>query len=136
MPANISTEVSAPLTEVFRLLGQPARIQILLILAREEACVCHIEAVLGIRQATISQHLMALRDAGLVVANRDGRNIFYRLAKPDLYDALCQVAATAGVSHQDLLRFSRKPVSNCPCPRCNPEMDPELTCQTIKVKRS
>jgi DNA-binding transcriptional ArsR family regulator len=122
------------LTNLFHLLAQPARVHILLILAREEACVCHIEAVLGIRQSTISQHLMALRDAGLVVTYRDGRNIFYRLANPDLYGAICQVASVAGMSSDDLERFSRKPVPGCPCPRCNPEMDPNLTCRKIKLK--
>ena len=134
MPANISSEVSVSLAEVFRQLGQPVRIQILLTIASQEACVCHIEAALGIRQAAISQHLMVLRDAGLVAANRDGRNIYYRLAKPGLFEAICQVAAIAGVSAVDLAQFSRRPLPNCPCPRCNPELDPQLTCQKIKVK--
>jgi len=134
MLANISSEVSVSLAEVFRQLGQPVRIQILLTIASQEACVCHIEAALGIRQAAISQHLMVLRDAGLVAANRDGRNIYYRLAKPGLFEAICQVAAIAGVSAVDLAQFSRRPLPNCPCPRCNPELDPQLTCQKIKVK--
>ena len=134
MPVNISPEASATLAEVFRLLGQPVRIQILLTIAREEACVCHIEAALGIRQAVISQHLMVLRDAGLVIANRDGRNIFYCLARPGLYKAICQVAAAAGIPADGLAQFSRRPVPDCPCPRCNPEMDPRLTCQKIKRK--
>jgi len=134
MLANISSEVSVSLAEVFRQLGQPVRIQILLTIASQEACVCHIEAALGIRQAAISQHLMVLRDAGLVTANRDGRNIYYRLAKPGLFEAICQVAAIAGVSAVDLAQFSRRPLPNCPCPRCNPELDPQLTCQKIKVK--
>ena len=102
MPVNISSKASFSLAEAFRLLGQPVRIQILMTIAREEACVCHIEAALGIRQAAISQHLMVLRDAGVVAANRDGRNIFYRLAKPGLFEAICQVAAVAGVSAEDL----------------------------------
>ena len=134
MLANISSEVSVSLAEVFRQLGQPVRIQILLTIASQEACVCHIEAALGIRQAAISQHLMVLRDAGLVAANRDGRNIYYRLAKPGLFEAICQVAAIAEVSAVDLAQFSRRPLPNCPCPRCNPELDPQLTCQKIKVK--
>jgi DNA-binding transcriptional ArsR family regulator len=136
MLTNISSETSESLAEAFRLLGQPVRIQILLIIANQEACVCHIEAVLGIRQAAISQHLMVLRDAGLVSTNRDGRNIFYRLARPGLFEAICQVAAVMGVSADELAQFSRRLVPGCPCPRCNPEMDPQLTCQKIKVKYS
>jgi DNA-binding transcriptional ArsR family regulator len=113
-------------------LGQPNRLYILLVIARDDACVCHIEAVLGVRQATISQHLMALRDAGLVTPHRDGRNIFYRLANPDLFDAICQVAATAGIATGELLRLSGKPVLGCPCPHCNPTMDPDLTCKKTR----
>jgi len=132
MPVNISPEVSVPLAETFRLMGQPVRIQILLTIARQEACVCHIEAALGIRQAVISQHLMVLRDAGLVAASRDGRNIFYHLAKPGLYQAICQVAVVAGVAADDLAQFSRRPLPDCPCPRCNPGVDTQLSCQEIK----
>lgn len=137
MPVNISPELSIPLAETFRLMGQPVRIQILLTIARQEACVCHIEAALGIRQAVISQHLMVLRDAGLVAASRDGRNIFYRLARPGLYEAICHVAVVAGVTEDALAQFFRRPMPDCPCPRCNPNLDPQLTCQEIKKgKRS
>ena len=132
MPVNISPQLSVPLAETFRLMGQPVRIQILLTIAREEACVCHIEATLGIRQAVISQHLMVLRDAGLVAASRDGRNIFYRLAKPGLYEAICQVAVVAGVAVDDLAQFSLRPIAGCPCPRCNPGVDPQLSCEKVK----
>ncbi len=136
MPVNISPELSIPLAETFRLMGQPVRIQILLTIAREEACVCHIEAALGIRQAVISQHLMVLRDAGLVAATRDGRNIFYRLARPGLYEAISQVAVVAGVAVDDLAHFSRRPLPDCPCPRCNPNVDPQFSCQKVRGKRS
>ena len=68
MPANTSHPKSSSLSDIFQLLGQPNRLYILLTIARDEACVCHLEAVLGIRQATISQHLMVLRDAGVVMA--------------------------------------------------------------------
>lgn len=130
---NILSNESSALAEVFRLLGQPIRIQILLIIGREEACVCHIEALLNIRQATISQHLMVLRDAGLVSTNRDGRNIFYRLATPELFDIIYQVAAATGIATGELARLAIKPAPGCPCPRCNPEMDPELTCKKIRL---
>jgi DNA-binding transcriptional ArsR family regulator len=114
------------------MLGQPNRILILLTLGREEACVCHIEAVLGLRQAAISQHLKALREAGLVVAHRDGRNIFYHLANPELSDAIRKIAGAAEINLGELDRLSSKPVSNCPCPRCNPGIYPALACKIIR----
>ncbi|MGD0006504.1 MAG: metalloregulator ArsR/SmtB family transcription factor [Anaerolineaceae bacterium] len=134
MPVNIYSKDSASLAEFFRLLGQPVRIQILLTIATQEACVCHLEAALGIRQAVISQHLMVLREAGLVVTNRDGRNIFYRLARPGLFEAICQMASVSGCEADDLARYSRRPLPDCPCPRCNPGWNPQLTCQKIKRK--
>jgi DNA-binding transcriptional ArsR family regulator len=50
----------------FKALAHPVRLQILDMLRSGEVCVCHMEAVLGKRQAYISQQLMVLRDAGLV----------------------------------------------------------------------
>lgn len=129
---NISLPAAAYLAETFRLLGQPVRIQILLIIAREEACVCHLETVLGIRQSSISQHLMVLRDAGLVTTCREGRNIFYRLVNPEIIDLIYQFALVSGFSSEKLVQLSKKPVLNCPCPYCNPEMDPDLSCQKTR----
>ena len=114
------------------LIGQPARIQILLIIGAQEACVCHLEAVLGMRQASISQHLMVLRKAGLVTSKRDGRNIFYHLTHPDVVAVLNQAAQLTGSSPDMLRKLTVRPVSGCPCPQCNPELAPELTCQKIR----
>ena len=61
-------------------LTHPARLAIVDVLRRDEACVCHLEAVLGQRQAFISQHLMILRDAGIVQDRRVASNVFYRIA--------------------------------------------------------
>lgn len=105
----------------------------MLVIGDDEACVCHLEAVLAIRQAAISQHLMVLRDAGMVSTNRKGRNIFYRLTNPELFAAIYQVASIAGLSTNDLALLARKPVPNCPCPYCNPDIDPHLACHHTKA---
>ncbi len=81
------------------------------------------------RQASISQHLMVLRKAGLVSAQREGRNIFYRITQPDILQVLNQTAAIAGISPSILETINRRPVPSCPCPECNPDQDPELACQ-------
>jgi ArsR family transcriptional regulator len=124
------------LANFIQIIGQQARIQILLVIARQEACVCHIEAALNLRQAAISQHLMVLRDAGLVSAQREGRNIFYRLTRPELIDIIHQVAALAGLDIESLAAISHKPVPGCTCPHCNPSLDPELTCVKSKAVRA
>jgi DNA-binding transcriptional ArsR family regulator len=120
------------ISKLLSLIGQPARIQILLIIGAQEACVCHLEAALGMRQASISQHLMVLRKAGLVSAQRDGRNIFYRLTHPEVIDVLRQAAQLTASSPEALRALTARPVQNCPCPQCNPGIDPNLTCGKIK----
>jgi ArsR family transcriptional regulator len=128
MPSTALAE-TVSLANFIQKIGQQARIQILLVISRQEACVCHIEAVLDLRQATISQHLMVLRDAGLVTSQRERRNIFYRLTRPELIDTIEQVAVLAGLNVERLASISQKPVPGCTCPHCNPALDPELTCR-------
>ncbi|MHB1383012.1 MAG: ArsR/SmtB family transcription factor [Bellilinea sp.] len=127
------TETS--ISNLLSLIGKPTRIQILMVIHEQEACVCHLETVLGLRQATISQHLMVMRKAGLVITHRDGRHIFYWLARPELVDLLEQAASIIGSDLNALRSLSSRPISGCPCPQCNPEMDIKLTCQTNAHKK-
>ena len=87
-------------TQTFKALMHPTRLAILDILRDGEQCVCHMEAVFGLRQAHISQHLMVLRDAGLVTDRRDGWNIFYRVIKPEIYQVIDQMRAFSGTQSQ------------------------------------
>lgn len=134
--------ISAPgfsgqeIARLLSLLGQPARIQILLIISEREACVCHMEAVLGMRQASISQHLMVLRKAGLVEPCREGRNIFYRLARPEVVTLLHLAAQVAGIAPEAVRQFAIRPVESCPCPQCIPEANPVRTCGNSSKKTS
>jgi ArsR family transcriptional regulator len=131
MVANIliSEHPEEQISKFLSLIGQPSRIKILLVIGEQEACVCHLEAVLGMRQASISQHLMALRNAGLVNAHRDGRNIFYSLARSEVLEVLERAAQLTGIDPNALQTLKVKPVPGCPCPQCNPELDPKVTCQ-------
>ncbi len=133
MTTNISNkdQPEEQISKLLSLIGQPARIQILLTIGEQEACVCHLEAVLGMRQASISQHLMVLRKAGLVTTYRDGRNIFYRLAHLEVIGILQQTAQLSGIDPAVLQALAVRPVASCPCPQCNPEMDTKLTCRNI-----
>lgn len=55
------------LANLAKALGHPARIAILRVLMKQDACVCHdIVAQLPLAQATVSQHLKVLKEAGLV----------------------------------------------------------------------
>jgi DNA-binding transcriptional ArsR family regulator len=111
------------------LLGQPVRVQILLVISGQEACVCHLETVLGIRQARISQHLMKLRKAGLVNTIRDGRHVYYRLANPEVENLIYQIAALIGTDTAELRNNATRSDRNCTCPRCMPDADPKQVCK-------
>jgi DNA-binding transcriptional ArsR family regulator len=82
--------------KLFKTLRHPARLEILEILRDGEHCVCHIEAVLGYRQAYISQQLSVLRQAGLVQDRRNGWNIFYRVVESRVFDVVDAAQRVAG----------------------------------------
>ena len=65
--------------EFLKALANPNRLMILARLLRADASVGELETELGIRQPTLSQQLAGLRDAGLVEARRDAKQVFYRL---------------------------------------------------------
>ena len=114
------TPAPQKISKLFRVLGQPSHLEILLAIGTGEACVCHLEAATGWRQAYISQHLMALRSEGLVVARRDGRNIFYRLKKAGVLDLVRKAAGVAGMTEVEVAQSRlAEPLSNCPCPNCS-----------------
>ena len=66
--------------EVLRAAGEPTRLRILALLAREELAVLELTRILGQSQPRVSRHLKLLADAGLVERFPDGAWVFYRLA--------------------------------------------------------
>lgn len=66
--------------EVFRLLATPVRCGIVLHLADGPKPVHELVASIGVSQTLMSQHLRVLRNARLVSAQRQGREVYYRLA--------------------------------------------------------
>lgn len=67
-------------TDVFRALADPTRCAVFEQLARGgETSVMDLKAKFHVSQPAISQHLAALRSAGLIVDRREGRNIYYRV---------------------------------------------------------
>ena len=107
------------IAQVIQLIGQPNRIRILLAIGKRDVCVCHLEAVLGQRQAMISQHLMHLREAGLVIGERCGHYMFYRLADPDLIDLIRSIGSMVGEAVWIEAALSTDRVPGCTCPECS-----------------
>ncbi|MGH8874192.1 MAG: ArsR/SmtB family transcription factor [Acidimicrobiia bacterium] len=78
-----------------RALASGRRVELLDLLAQRARSVDELAAAAGMETANTSQHLQVLRNAGLVVARRRGKRVYYRLASEavlDLLDTLRTVA--------------------------------------------
>lgn len=70
------------LSGLLKAAGDEGRLRILAMLRGRRLCVCQIQAVLGLSQPAVSQHLAQLKRAGLITSERQGKWIFYRIAEP------------------------------------------------------
>ena len=77
-------EISAMQVDVLRALANPRRLQILHRLADGPVEVGALAAELGMSQPNASQHLSVMRTAGVVEAERVGREVRYRVSDPDV----------------------------------------------------
>jgi ArsR family transcriptional regulator len=77
-------EITILQAQVLKTLASPRRIQILHALAVSPVEVGRLARSLGASQPNVSQHLAVLRGAGLVEAERQGREVRYRLTDPDV----------------------------------------------------
>jgi ArsR family transcriptional regulator len=76
------------LAQLARALGHPARVEILRLLLQSGDCACgRIVDVMPLAQATVSQHLKVLKDAGLVRGEVDGPRVCY-CANPEVVQQL------------------------------------------------
>lgn len=67
------------LANLFKAMGDPTRLKILLALMRGEMCVCDLAAFLGISESAVSHQLRMLRQLYLVANRREGPVLYYRL---------------------------------------------------------
>ncbi|ALC18042.1 transcriptional regulator, ArsR family [Desulfuromonas soudanensis] len=67
---------------VLKAMAHPTRLFIIEELEKEERCVCDLTAMIGADVSTVSKHLSVLRQAGIVVDDKRGNQVFYRLQVP------------------------------------------------------
>ncbi len=67
------------LAQIFGVLSAKARVRIVQLLKNRALCVGALSARLGLTQGAVSQHLRVLRDAGVVIAEKRGYYVHYRL---------------------------------------------------------
>lgn len=86
--------------KIFKALGHPSRLLMVEALREGEKSVGELTELVGDDISTISRHLSALREAGIVESDKRGTNIYYRLALPCLENFL---ACTGNVVKQRII---------------------------------
>lgn len=76
------------LSEVFKLLADPTRLQIFWTLCHRSECGVSLAARLGISAPAIAHHLKLLREGGMIVSRREGKEVYYAAADTEAVEAL------------------------------------------------
>jgi DNA-binding transcriptional ArsR family regulator len=77
--AGASPQTLKQVVQVAKAIGHPARLRILAMLNGRTLCVCQMTSVLEVASSTVSGHLNELRRSGLVIEDKQGKLVFYRL---------------------------------------------------------
>ena len=95
---RLTAEEAEGTAELFRALGDPARVRIVNVLATaaEPVCACVFNDSLGLSQPTVSHHLKKLTDAGLLEREQRGKWAYFSL-RQDAVEVLAAVADLKGV---------------------------------------
>jgi ArsR family transcriptional regulator, lead/cadmium/zinc/bismuth-responsive transcriptional repressor len=76
------------LAGIYRALGDPTRLKMIMALREGEICVCDLAAFLGLTESAISHQLRLLRDQALVKKRREGQILYYSLDDDHIADLL------------------------------------------------
>lgn len=76
------------ITNIFKALSHPTRLQIIRILKDKPLCVCDILPQLDSEQSNTSQHLSVLRNQGIVESKKDGLMVIYKIKSPEVYEMI------------------------------------------------
>lgn len=90
--AVLDNEKAQRMAEFFSLLGDPNRLRILSLLAKQELCVCDLAASLNMSESAVSHQLRTLRTIRLVSYHKVGRKVFYNLCDRHVLDIYHSVA--------------------------------------------
>jgi ubiquinone/menaquinone biosynthesis C-methylase UbiE/biotin operon repressor len=83
----------AAILKTLKLISDPSRLRLLLLLEREELSVAELQEILSMGQSRISTHLSQLKAAGIVEDRKQGKNSLYRLRDRQLVDLLHSAAS-------------------------------------------
>ena len=87
---NVENEILERQVLICKAFANSTRLHILDLLGKRDWSAAEIQKELGISKANLSQHAMVLRSAGVVVRRREGKNVYFSLAMPEVKKA-CQL---------------------------------------------
>jgi DNA-binding transcriptional ArsR family regulator len=76
---TVSEKEIERLSAIYKILGDPSRLKIVMALKNVEMCVCDLAAFLGLTESAVSHQLRRFRDLALVKSRREGQVIYYSL---------------------------------------------------------
>jgi ArsR family transcriptional regulator len=76
------------ISNIFKALSHPTRLQIVRLLKEKPLCVCDILPQLESEQSNTSQHLSVLKNQGIVDSKKDGLMVIYRIKSPEVYQMI------------------------------------------------
>jgi DNA-binding transcriptional ArsR family regulator len=92
-PARMRAQAER-ISAVMKLLAHPDRMLLLCFLSQREMCVSELEEALDLHQPSLSQQLGVLRNEGVVATRKEGKNVYYSVADPELMQVLTAVYRT------------------------------------------
>lgn len=76
------------ISNIFKALSHPTRLQIVKLLKDKPLCVCDILPQLESEQSNTSQHLSVLKNQGILDSKKDGSMVIYRIKSPEVYQMI------------------------------------------------
>jgi DNA-binding transcriptional ArsR family regulator len=104
---QFKTRLYGQFARLGKALASPHRLELLDLLAQSERTVESLATEIGASAANTSQHLQALRRAGLVETRKDGLFVYYRLADPSVSRLCAAMRTVAETQYADLDRIVR-----------------------------
>jgi DNA-binding transcriptional ArsR family regulator len=90
----LDEDTAGHVAELFRAFSDTSRVRILYTLVNGELNVGALASAIGISESAVSHHLRSLRQMGLVIARRDGKEVYYRIEDKHIITLFVQ-----GVDH-------------------------------------
>ncbi|MEG0488311.1 MAG: metalloregulator ArsR/SmtB family transcription factor [Acinetobacter sp.] len=102
-------------TDFFKCLSDPTRLDILkMVMAKDNVCVCEMTEAMQLSQPKISRHLALLRNLSILLDQRKGQWVYYRL-NPDLPEWAVAVLNIIAQQHIDVSENSLSNVNSVNC---------------------